>query len=213
MKSGIYKWTSPSGKYYIGQAVNLKRRYNDFANFKRTYTSAGSAIDNARNKYNDLKYWQYDILEECEIENLDKLEIKYIKELDSNNSAKGYNSTNGGDGVKGFKPTEEMKKHQSEIMKGKYNGENNPMYGKHHTEEVKQKISEAQKGRKQSKEQVAKKSKPIIQLTLDNKFIREWDSITDAAHTLGCDKSLIMRVCQGKKKTAKGFHWQYKIVI
>ena len=23
---GIYKWTSPSGKYYIGQAVNLERR-------------------------------------------------------------------------------------------------------------------------------------------------------------------------------------------
>ena len=56
-KSGIYKWTSPSGKYYIGQAVNLRRRKNDFLNFKRPYTRKGSAIDNAREKYNDASLW------------------------------------------------------------------------------------------------------------------------------------------------------------
>ena len=210
MKSGIYKWTSPSGKYYIGQAVNLKRRYNDFLNFNRTYTSEGSAIDNARKKYNTSNSWNYEVIEYCEADKLDELEVKYIAEYDSHNSRIGYNSTLGGGGTKGVigkHPTEETRKRMSEAQKGS----KNPNYGKHHTEEARRKMSEARKGKKLSEETRKKLSKPIIQLTLDNKFIREWDSIAEAAHSLGCDKSLIMRVCQGKKKTAKGFHWKYKL--
>ena len=210
MKSGIYKWTSPSGKYYIGQAVNLKRRYNDFLNFNRTYTSKGSAIDNAREKYNTSNSWNYEVIEYCEADKLDELEVKYIAEYDSHNSRIGYNSTLGGDGTKGVSwGTENQKK----ALKNRrtYKGSENPNYGKHHTEEARRKISEARKGKKISEEARKKKSKPIIQLTLDNKFIKEWDSITEAAHSVGCDKSLIMRVCQGKKKTAKGFHWKYKL--
>ena len=36
---------------------------------------------------------------------------------------------------------------QSEKMKGKFKGEQNPMYGKHHTEESKKKISNGRKGK------------------------------------------------------------------
>lgn len=202
---GIYKWTSPSGKYYIGQAVNLKRRYNDFVNFKRTYTSKGSAIDNAREKYNSKDLWSYEILQECTREQLDELETKYINELDSANSRLGYNSTKGGDGTKGVAWGSEK---QIQALKNRrtYVGKENPNYGKHHSEEAKKRISEAAKGRKPKN----LPTKPVIQLTLDNKEIKTWDSITDAAKFLGCDKSLIMRVCQGVKKTAKGFHWKYK---
>jgi len=64
MNTGIYKWTSPSGKYYIGQAINLKRRYREFTTnpFNYVYTSEGSAIDNARRKYSDFTKWNYEIL-------------------------------------------------------------------------------------------------------------------------------------------------------
>ena len=202
---GIYKWTSPSGKYYIGQAVNLKRRYNDFVNFKRIYTSKGSAIDNAREKYNSKELWSYEILQECTKEQLDELEMKYIKELDSTNSRIGYNSTIGGDGTKGVAWGSEKQK-QAIKNRRTYKGSDNPNYGKHLSEEAKKRISEVAKGRKPKN----LPTKPVIQLTLDNKEIKTWDSITDAAKFLGCDKSLIMRVCQGKTKTAKGFHWKYK---
>lgn len=37
--------------------------------------------------------------------------------------------------------------HSTLHQKGKYAGENNPMYGKHHTEEAKKKQSEAKKGK------------------------------------------------------------------
>lgn len=205
---GIYKWTSPSGKYYIGQAVNLKRRYNDFLNFKRLYTSKGSAIDNAREKYNSKDLWNYEILEECTKENLDELEIKYIELLDSTNSRIGYNSTKGGDGTVG-KAWGTEKQKQAVKNRRTYKGTENPNYGKHHTDEAKKKISDSRKGIKPTNIP----TKPVIQLTLDNKEITTWNSITEAANALGCDKSTIMRVCQGKKKTAKGFHWKYKNVI
>ena len=45
----IYKWTSPSGKSYIGQTINQRRRYKDF--FRLTKSYAGFKIDNARKKY------------------------------------------------------------------------------------------------------------------------------------------------------------------
>lgn len=210
MISGIYKWTSPSGKYYIGQSVNLKKRFNDFLNFNLVYTSAGSAIDNARNKYKDAKYWTYEVLEVADVELLNDLEMQYISNLNSTDRKIGYNLTMGGDGTKGVAWGTEKQK-QAIKNRRSYKGTNNPNYGKHLSDEAKERISKAKSGRKQSKEQKDKKSKKVLQYTLDNKFIKEWDSLTEAAHSVGCDKSLIMRVCQGIKKTAKGYHWKYKM--
>ena len=49
---------------------------------------------------------------------------------------------------KGKPKSEEQKKKQSEAMKGKHTGENNPMYGKHHTDEAKERMSKALSGEK-----------------------------------------------------------------
>ena len=53
---------------------------------------------------------------------------------------------------KGKPKTEEHKNKISETLKGKLDGENNPMYGKHHSEESKKKIGEKSKGRYPSAE-------------------------------------------------------------
>ena len=80
MNSGIYKWTNKiNGKIYIGQAINLNNRMRAFLSFKTAY--AGKLINEEREKYPSLKYWDYDVLEECDGEKLDELEIKYIKEI------------------------------------------------------------------------------------------------------------------------------------
>ena len=47
---------------------------------------------------------------------------------------------------KGKHPSDAQKKKQSEAMKGKHTGENNPMYGKHHTDEAKERMSKALSG-------------------------------------------------------------------
>lgn len=213
MESGIYKWTSPSGKMYIGQAVNLKSRKNEFLNFDRKYTSQRnsnklSAIDNARNKYNNAEYWTYEVLEYADINDLNKLEIQYISTLNTTNSKVGYNSTLGGDGTKGI--TKRTDK-QIEAYKNRrsYVGVNNPNYGKHLSDEAKENLRNKHLGSKLTSETIAKISKKVIQCALDGQEIKTFDSITKAANEMNCDKSLIMRVCQGKKKTAKGYIWKY----
>lgn len=210
MSTGIYKWTSPSGKSYIGQAVNLERRKKEFTlnPFTYTYTSNDSAIDKARKKYNDFSLWQYEILEYTSIDQLDKREIYYISYFDTNNSRKGYNSTKGGDGTKGLKWGTEK---QIESLKNRrsYKGKNNPNYGKHLSEETKQKIRNAKLGSKQSIETIKKKSKPVNQYTLDGTLIKTWIGASQAMKELGIDKSSIGRVCTGKKKSAGGYIWKY----
>ena len=209
--TGIYKWISPSGKIYIGQAVNLKRRYKEFTTNPHNYiyTSWDSAIDRARRKYDDFTKWEYEVITTCNIEELDKLEIYYIAHYNTTNSKIGYNSTKGGDGTKGVKWGTEK---QIESLKNRrsYKGENNPNYKKHHTEEAKEKIRQARLDSKQSFETIKKKSKPVIQYSLDGEFIKEWIGASQAMKELRIDKSSILRVCKGIKKSAGGFKWSYK---
>ena len=78
----IYKYTSPSGKHYIGQTTNENQRRKAFNNLNLQY--AGLKIDNARRKYSPSNF-TYEILEEryydnfnnCK-EDLDRLESYYI---------------------------------------------------------------------------------------------------------------------------------------
>lgn len=53
------------------------------------------------------------------------------------------------------------------------------------------------------------KSKPVYQYTLDDKFVREWESSYDIERTLGIDNTLINRCTNGKKKTTHNYKWSY----
>ena len=52
-------------------------------------------------------------------------------------------------------------------------------------------------------------SKPVLQFTLDGEFVREWES-THECERNGFHHSGVMRCCNGKQKTHKGFRWEYK---
>lgn len=43
----------------------------------------------------------------------------------------------------------------------------------------------------------------------NGKIIRTWDSMKNAAGTLGINYQNISRVCRGMRKTAGGYHWEY----
>ena len=51
--------------------------------------------------------------------------------------------------------------------------------------------------------------KPIIQYSLDNKFICLFNSITEAGRKTGVDTGSISACCRGRQKTAGGFMWKY----
>ena len=78
--------------------------------------------------------------------------------------------------------------------------------GKHHTEETKQKMSVLKKGQPQYKHR-----KPILQYTLDNVFVRDWDSAKSVSKELNIYANAITSCCRGQQKTAYGFIWKYKI--
>ena len=82
MSSGIYKWTNKeTGNIYIGQAQDLQKRQKQFLNFNNSY--AGEKINEERRLYPSLKYWDYDILEECNPEQLNAFEKYYIAKYDN----------------------------------------------------------------------------------------------------------------------------------
>lgn len=116
MNSGIYKLTSPSGKSYIGQSKNLKRRKEQF--LKQKIYSRGKKLEEARLKYPDYNQWQYTVLEYCDEDLLNEREQYWISYYDTYKY--GYNSTIGGDqGKLGIIVSNERRKKQSESMKGK----------------------------------------------------------------------------------------------
>ena len=101
-------------------------------------------------------------------------------------------------------------KHHSEEARKKMSenhwdcsGENHYMFGKHHSEETKKKISDKKKGIPNEK-----CSKKILQFTLDDEFVREWQSIAECDRN-GYNGANICYCCQGKRKSHKGFKWCY----
>lgn len=189
---GIYIITNTvNDKVYIGQVGKGKnktfmKRFDEHIWALNNNRHCNKHLQRAWNKYGEDSF-TFDILEECSKDKLDEREKYWI---DYYNSYKnGYNCTLGGDGVSGYKHTEERKQKISKAVRG----ENHPLYGKHlskehkrkmseslksenntwrgrhHSEETKQKMSESQKGKSKSKEHKQKlseahKGKPNIKL-------------------------------------------------
>lgn len=70
------------------------------------------------------------------------------------------------------------------------------------------------KGKKRSKESIdlhrKKISKPILQFTLENDFIKEWESIKTASKTIKIREDGIIRNCKNRTKSYKNYIWKYK---
>ena len=208
-KSGIYMWTSPSGKSYIGQSVDLVKRHREFVRFNKSYS--GITINRARKKYNNINDWKYKVLEYCGVDKLDEREKYYIALYDTMNN--GYNSNEGGEGNVGLKQNEETRRKISLSQIG----EKNNNYGKPRPLEVRRKISEGNKGRILSDEQRLKLSKAhdnvkiaVSQYTKEGVYIASYDSSLEAQRKTGVHNSHIVLCCKGERKSAGGFKWTYK---
>ena len=99
-----------------------------------------------------------------------------------------------------YKRTDKTRRKNSEA----HTGEKNPMYGKHHSEDTKRKMSEAHK------EKIYANTKPILQFSKDGEFIAEYPSIMEASRQTGCNNSHIGSCCKGERKSTGGYIWKYK---
>lgn len=119
--------------------------------------------------------------------------------------------------LKGQKRTKEVRKRMSQNQKGK----NNSMIksGADFTKQI-EAMKKANTGKKRDKsvgKKIAEKlSAPVIQLDLNENFIKEWKSIMGIQRELGFKNGDISSVCKGAirkgyvRKTAYGFKWKYK---
>ena len=131
-------------------------------------------------------------------------------------------SIGGESGSKGYKYTDEQKKHMSEVHKGEKNG----MYGKHHSkdsienmrikhssENLSQdtiyKMSIAKKGKKRSIESIKKQVETISNKVICIETSIVYNGTKEAGKLNNIDPSCISKVCRGERKTAGGYHWCY----
>ncbi len=127
---------------------------------------------------------------------------------------------------------------ETRLLLSKLNsGQNNPMYGKNHSKDVKDKISKLKSGIVFSNEtriklSLAAKNRPpisdetrnkniknslgnkngnkkIAQIDSNGKYIKTWNSITECKNELNLLDSGISKVLTGKSKTTKGYIFVY----
>ena len=148
-------------------------------------------------------------------------EQELIKEYNSMNREFGYNSTSSGDI---FTMNEETKQKISQAMIRNQNGLGHPcseekkekisnaQKGRKFTEEHKQKLSEAAKNRhvpcSEEKKQILKEKshkKSVYCEELDKIF----ESVQECSRQLGIPATNISKLCNGRGKTLKGYHLRY----
>lgn len=129
---------------------------------------------------------------------------------------------------KGKKHTEKTKKYLSMINTGKRSklkGRKRPQYiidkireknlGKKRTEEQKERIRIRLIGRKMSESNKTKilnaKRKPVEKYSKDNILLQTYIDIKSAGTENNIHTGSISEVCQGKRKTAGGYIWKYKL--
>lgn len=107
--------------------------------------------------------------------------------------------------LRGVPKTLEHRKNLSLSRKGKFCKQDNPFYGKHHSEETRRMLS-------------LKHGLPVCMIDMtSNELIETFSSAKDAADYLLCHNltrnkyanSRILEICHGKGKTAYGFIWKF----
>jgi len=219
----IYKISNTiNSKIYIGQTTkSLKKRWSDHYYGNRT------TISKAIRKYGKDNF-SIELIDIAKtLKELNILEEKYIKEFNCI-SPNGYNLKHGGNNKR---LSEETKQKISNSKKGIPNpkislilkgrpAHNKGKPGLKRQYKANPKISVALKNKPKSQSHRKNLSISKIKYHKNNRhFLSKYvlwldrniifDSATEAAKYLGCKQAHISRVCTGKRKSFKGFKFEY----
>lgn len=208
----IYCYKSPSGRYYIGKTLQENiRRYRHFFDSKN---GSDTPFHRAIRKYG-IDSFKYTVLFRIKSNKEGRADIilcnmeKFFIRIFIQRGCKLYNISAGGEG-----------------------GGN--MTGRHFSTESKIKMSLAHRGRKPSKETIAKRSlslkgkrkltkedldklaqgrkknlKAVLQYSLNGEFIKRWDNTPSIPPTIA--SYVALKAClNGRNKTCAGYIWKYE---
>lgn len=92
---GIYKITNTkNGKVYIGQSVDIDKRFKQHKKLLRENNHINYLLQDDWNVYGEDSF-TFEVVEKCRSPYLNEIEQHLIKECDSTNSEKGYNLSAG----------------------------------------------------------------------------------------------------------------------
>lgn len=221
---GIYKIESPSGRIYVGQSTLLEKAWG--YRYKTLNCKGQRKLFFSLQKYRPENH-QFEILQECSLEDLNKLETHwkqyylYINNQDWDKVlfCELYDLGGGpkseetkrkiSENKIGFKYSEESKR----VMKEK---KNDPKYIKKITE-IARENGKRNKGKTHSEETLQKMREsnpnkiPVEQVDkITGKVIREYYSMKEVGRVLGVNANGVTEVIHGRQKTFKGFIWRLK---
>ena len=220
---GIYIITNTiNGHCYIGQSVNIERRFMEHRCERHCYL-LGRAI-----KKHGLQNFKFEVLEECEVEELDEREMFYISKMHPE-----YNRTSGGAGCK-MPLSEAQKEHlrqcgkrqwamMSEAQKRSVIDNNliGPRKGHPVSDKTRKVLAEANRGKKQSEETKAKRKATFeakgIQPFGGKRYTKPPIRCIETGERFDCAQDAVNKYhlttlsghLTGRYATCKGLHYEY----
>lgn len=205
--------------FYIGKGGGLTKRKESRA---FSIQNRNKHWTNIVNKYGFDVIFLENNLEEIEAFELEKYWIKRIGRKDKGLGTL-VNYTDGGEGTSGRINSIETNKKIGMANKGKIRSDKVKQNliirqtGSKHSDETKKKMSKSRidiNNKLTNEDKIIISLKltihhKIIQLDLNDVIIKTWDSHHDAAKELNSFPGNIIRVCDGIRKTLKGFKWIY----
>lgn len=231
VRIGIYKIESPTGRVYVGQSKDIRKRWMSYVNLR---CKSQPKLMNSFKKHGVRKHC-FTILQECKVEELDDLEVfwglhyKVLKHgnLNSILGAAGVSKSYKTKVVKNLLPTTVTAK---AVIQYTLNGEfvkewpsiADAARSLNINETGIQKCCKGLRCRyknfiwrfkvnnKIEGFKLSSPKKPIIQMDLKGNFIKEWPSAADASRDLGIPHRGINSCCNKTQATSKGYIWAFK---
>ena len=206
---GIYKITNNiNGKIYVGQSISIERRWREHkTEYLNPKNSAyNCALYQAIRKYN-INNFSFEVLEQCSEEKLNEREVYWIDFYNSYRT--GYNMTPGGEQFRLFNSENVFRfwnagftiKEIAKIINCSKTTVGNYLHSYNiSTDDIHIRGN-------------AYKAKPVLQYSLDGKFISKYPSIRRALRSLGIDGSdtaNISKACRQELASAYGYLWKFE---
>jgi hypothetical protein len=190
------------GKKYVG--ITSKRPEERWGSNGKNYKNTKyNYFWNAIQKYGWDNFKHNILIEDLSLSDALKNEFRISKEHKTTNPKYGYNGRVGTGG--NFEVSNILRKKYSEAT----TGENNPMYGKKHSKESIIKMTEINiKNAKYGKDNPASKAVKGTNI-IDNSEIIFESANQAAKHFNLFNNGHIIECCRGKRKTCKGYRWEY----